>query len=327
MGNKANNLAILEDIGVNVPSFRMYNITQDYVEVFTERFGMFVRAFLNPYYEGKYAVRSSGSVSTPGRMKTVLNVDFNDLVEAGVKVFNSSQSDRLENYLKLKGVTDFSAAIVVQQMVDPTLTEHSCSGVLTTCHPITGKNGEYGEVVFGKMGEDLMSGKKDPLTLQDLEKRNPTGYANLLTEIEKIRVHFPNHQEVEFVIEDTTAWIVQTRDYKNVTPLAADFEGYELVGFGRPATPLSVVGFVTTDIERINDFSIYLTDTTDWEDTEQILKGRGVITKTGGSLSHAAIIAREFELPCITSVKMKDEQQLSEGMKIGINSMGQIFKM
>ncbi|MEM0142930.1 MAG: PEP-utilizing enzyme [Candidatus Parvarchaeum sp.] len=47
-----------------------------------------------------------------------------------------------------------------------------------------------------------------------------------------------------------------------------------------------------------------------------MLKAKGIITEVGGILSHAAIVAREFKIPCIVGVegatdKIKDNDQIT----------------
>lgn len=46
-----------------------------------------------------------------------------------------------------------------------------------------------------------------------------------------------------------------------------------------------------------------------------LMKAKGVITETGGIVSHAAIISRELEIPCIVSAE-KATQILKNGQKI-----------
>ncbi|MGB3491895.1 MAG: PEP/pyruvate-binding domain-containing protein [Elainellaceae cyanobacterium] len=327
---KATNLEKLDSIGVSVPPFKIFNV----VDVSTKKeFSKVFRDWLEDNiaseYTGKFSVRSSGSVSTPGRMRTYLSVknSLYMLTEAGTKVYKSSKGSTVLSYLELKGVKDFKLDIVIQAMVYGDSTDTSCSGVLVTRDPITNEDSLYGEIRFNSVGEGLMSGKVTPEPLINLREVNPKGYNDLVKQVEKIKSHYQSPQEIEFVVEGEKAWILQTRDYKWVQTFLLDFDHNNLIAKGRAATPISTIGRITYSKDSINADSIYISRETDWEDTADILKGRGVITVNGGSLSHAAIIAREFELPCITGIGEESLELLPEAMTIGMDSNGGIYEM
>lgn len=76
--------------------------------------------------------------------------------------------------------------------------------------------------------------------------------------------------------------------------------GQVLMGTGKGAVEGQVVGRIATTHEQANIFAaegtpfIFAAEMTSPNDTEPMSKSIGILTKVGGSLSHAAIIAREW---------------------------------
>ena len=55
-----------------------------------------------------------------------------------------------------------------------------------------------------------------------------------------------------------------------------------------------------------------------------MLKSKGIITEVGGILSHAAIVAREFKIPCVVGVKGA-VSKIKEGDKVIIRKDGVVL--
>jgi pyruvate,water dikinase len=97
-----------------------------------------------------------------------------------------------------------------------------------------------------------------------------------------------------------------------------------LKGIG--ASPGIIEGFVRIvfDIYGIEDKlkgdDILVTSNTDPNWTIYMNKFKAIITDTGGILSHAAIVAREFGIPCIVGT-IKGTEVLKEGMHIKIDGL------
>jgi len=50
----------------------------------------------------------------------------------------------------------------------------------------------------------------------------------------------------------------------------------------------------------------------------------GVLCTTGGATSHVAIVAREFDLPCVMGIEFSRDDSL-DGCAIEVNAQGEIF--
>ncbi|NTU73648.1 hypothetical protein HGB07_05805 [Candidatus Roizmanbacteria bacterium] len=71
-----------------------------------------------------------------------------------------------------------------------------------------------------------------------------------------------------------------------------------------------------SEIHKVNKGDILVTEMTDPLYMHAIRKAGGIITNIGGVLCHAAIVAREFKIPCIVgtinaTTVLKDEQLVS----------------
>lgn len=342
MGKKDENLTKFEKCsGSNVPRF----ITLP-LDICAQPMGTIIDTidseFIKKYgskldKDSLFSVRSSGSVSTPGRMETVLNVSESTLDKALQKVYRSSKSIKLKNYLELKEIKDFEVNIIIQEMVHGDKTHDSCSGVLLTENPFekfdvlynlyTGRGKHpYIEYVPHSTGDRLMSGIQTPKN--DLGQFNQTGCAKLMEQISLISKEFPYICEVEFVIQDKEAYILQIREYKNNSSVyVVNTSGLrvETIGFGKTVIHHACKGRVTFDKAKVNSESIYITDETDWEDTKMLLDCAGVITRNGGRLSHAALISKEFYVPCVVGAQFDEEPK--EGQLLLFTGGGEICKV
>jgi pyruvate,water dikinase len=71
-------------------------------------------------------------------------------------------------------------------------------------------------------------------------------------------------------------------------------------------------------LEKFQKDDILVTFSTDPSWTTCLLKAVAVVTETGGVLSHAAIVSREFGIPCVVGAK-KARKVLKDGMRIEVD--------
>ena len=162
------------------------------------------------------SVRSSGPVSMPGMMDTVLNVgDEQTLMTSLREVFESWKSPRAIEYRRLHKIPgDLGTAVVVQAMVMGNKGENSGTGVLFTRNPNTGEDDLFGEYLEGAQGEALVSGSATPEPLAVLQERQPEVYRELRRLVKELEQHYREMQDVEFTIENGRLYILQTRSGK-----------------------------------------------------------------------------------------------------------------
>lgn len=175
-----------------------------------------------------FAVRSSAvdedslEHSFAGSFDSILNVSRETLFDAIEKVFESRSNKRVKSYSKDKGIIEeHCMAVIVQQMVDA-----QYAGVLFSADPVTG-NYEHiiGNYIEG-LGEDLVSGDKNPkiFTLERSRgsyngpkeiKRSATRLWNYIHKIEKL---FSLPMDIEWAVSKTKVYILQARP---ITSLSA----------------------------------------------------------------------------------------------------------
>lgn len=322
MGLKDRNLTLLNEAGlpgVNIPQFIVLNSYFD-----------FSKNFLWFNKNQKYAVRSSGNISCPGRMKTLLNVTFDDLDDAIIKVFTSGTSTKVQKFLEAKSfpIKDFKLDVIVQNMVP--MGHNLYSGVLSTINPY-GYNEIYVELIKGEYGDSLMAGRTTPINLKDDPEYLPNEYrTNLIITADRIKSFFKQDVEIEFAISNHILYILQVRLYSKevYVPLYNHiFSDTKPLLVGKPVMGVPTnSGVVTFDINNNKRDSIYCCKYTEYDDTTLLLKHTGLITEIGGTMSHCAIIAKQFDVPSIVGASGLFNK-LKEGDQIIYNKTGGIWKI
>jgi pyruvate,orthophosphate dikinase len=163
------------------------------------------------------------------RVKEVLGKDFpDDPVEqlwGGIgAVFASWNGKRAVAYRRIEGIPDtWGTAVNVQSMVFGNRDEDSATGVAFTRNPATGDSTFYGEWLTNAQGEDVVSGIRTPLPLNEknkthesahlpsLQKMMPGLYRELVSIRNRLEKHYRDMQDIEFTIESGKLFILQTR--------------------------------------------------------------------------------------------------------------------
>ncbi len=226
LGNKGANLVKMTRIGMPVPqgftltidAFRQFMRERKLpVDQIRESIAWLEEESGHGFGSGlQFSVRSSGPVSMPGMMDTVLNVNSEEeLLTSARDVFASWNGARAREYRRLHGISDdLGTAVIVQRMVFGNRGESSGTGVLFTRNPNTGEDELFGEYLPNAQGEELVSGATTPLALTELRDRMPDAYEQLHDRVKELERHFGDMQDVEFTIEDGELFILQTRNGK-----------------------------------------------------------------------------------------------------------------
>jgi pyruvate, orthophosphate dikinase len=96
-------------------------------------------------------------------------------------------------------------------MVFGNMGSDSCTGVVFTRNPETGEKSLYGDYLTNAQGEDVVSGKTTPNHIDSLISEMPDVYRQLKNVCEKLENHFKEPQDVEFTVEKSRLYILQTR--------------------------------------------------------------------------------------------------------------------
>lgn len=141
---------------------------------------------------------------------------FVQLRSAVTAVFESWNSPRAVSYRRHHGLegTMAGTSVTVQAMVFGNLDDDSGTGVLFSRNPLTGENAPYGEWLPRGQGEDVVSGKFDPLPLSALAERHPPIHRQLLEAATWLERDGADVQDIEFTVEAGKLYLLQTRAAK-----------------------------------------------------------------------------------------------------------------
>ena len=160
------------------------------------------------------------------RKKVEFRLDpWDQLWGAITAVFGSWQNPRAIAYRELNNISDsMGTAVNVQSMVFGNLGDDCGTGVAFTRNPATGENVLYGEYLINAQGEDVVAGTRTPLPINkrqkgdssdlSLEETMPEIYAELEGIRTKLDRHYRDMQDIEFTIESSKLWMLQTRSAK-----------------------------------------------------------------------------------------------------------------
>src|SRR4026207_1949431 len=149
-------------------------------------------------------------------------------------VFGSWMNDRAIVYRRKYGIPhDWGTAVNVQTMVFGNMGETSATGVAFTRDPATGEKVFYGEYLINAQGEDVVAGVRTPHPIAHLAKEMPAAHKELMKVRAVLERHFKDMQDLEFTVEETRLYILQTRNGKRTghaaVRIAVDMVGEKLI--------------------------------------------------------------------------------------------------
>ena len=272
-------------------------------------------------------------------------------------IFDSWNNDRAILYRKLHNIdNNMGTAVVIQEMVFGNFNDKSGTGVLFTRNPSTGEDKIFGEVLLNAQGEDIVAGIRTPDNIEVLKISMPNIYNELVDTVKRLEKHNRDMQDVEFTIEDSKLYILQTRNGKRtaeaslkiamdlvnegiitkeeailkVEPasinklLNGDFEEKylkeaTLLTKGLAASSGVAVGRVMFDAKRvkIREKTILVREETSPEDLQGMALAQGIITLKGGATSHGAVVARGMGKCCVTGCSEIKIDEINKTMTVG----------
>ncbi|MDD3288547.1 MAG: pyruvate, phosphate dikinase, partial [Alphaproteobacteria bacterium] len=148
-------------------------------------------------------------------------------------VFGSWMNQRAITYRKLNDIpADWGTAVNVQAMVFGNMGDDCCTGVAFTRNPSTGENAFYGEYLVNAQGEDVVAGIRTPqhLTIKGkdangsrlpaMEEVMPSVFKQLNDVRLKLEKHYRDMQDIEFTVQQSKLYMLQTRTGKRTAPAA-----------------------------------------------------------------------------------------------------------
>ena len=136
-------------------------------------------------------------------------------------VFDSWNTDRAKLYRRRERIPhDLGTAVNVCTMVFGNLGATSGTGVCFTRDPATGKPGVYGDYLSNAQGEDVVSGIRNTLSLDDFAQLDPDSYDQLTKIMRRLETHYRDLCDIEFTVERGKLWMLQTRVGKRTAAAA-----------------------------------------------------------------------------------------------------------
>ncbi|ALG08578.1 PEP-utilizing enzyme [Kibdelosporangium phytohabitans] len=277
----------------------------------------------------RWAVRSSASVedgtalSYAGMFASELDVPVADLAGAVARVQSSAGSDRVASYRERFGIRDSEVrmAVLLQPFEAPV-----CSGVWL------GRSHGEGrlEWVRGR-GDALVSGVVTPeweeWTLDGGSSPRPLAYEGTAVGVACLELQrdLGVPADLEFaVLESGLVWL-QFRPM--TTSLAAPTRRSTVessaVVHGTPASPGTASGpaLLVRDVAdpAWKPGTVLLTEETDPDWVPLMAEAAALVTAEGGMLCHAAIVARELGVPCVTGVGSQALTRLGSGSALAVD--------
>ena len=147
-------------------------------------------------------------------------------VEAVFKSWMQSRAIRYRQINNIQGLA--GTAVNVQSMVFGNMGDDCGTGVAFTRNPSTGEDKFYGEFLINAQGEDVVAGIRTPMSTDEMPKWKPKVHKQLLDIKKKLEKHYRDMQDIEFTIENSKLYMLQTRTGKR-TGAAAVYIACDMV--------------------------------------------------------------------------------------------------
>ncbi len=145
-------------------------------------------------------------------------------------VFRSWNNRRAIGYRRQNGIADaLGTAVTVQTMVYGNLGDDCATGVCFTRNPNTGEPGLFGEYLPNAQGEDVVAGVRTPKPVAEMgdDPHLREAYGQLVEIAERLETHYRDMQDLEFTIQNSRLYMLQTRSGKRTggaaVRIATDF--------------------------------------------------------------------------------------------------------
>jgi pyruvate,orthophosphate dikinase len=136
-------------------------------------------------------------------------------------VWRSWTLKKAVDYRKVNNIADdLGTGVNIVAMVFGNMGDDSGTGVAFTRDPSTGERKFYGEFLVNAQGEDVVAGIRTPLHIDDMAKRLPGAYRELLGVQERLERHYCDMQDLEFTVERGKLFLLQTRTGKRTAAAA-----------------------------------------------------------------------------------------------------------
>lgn len=146
---------------------------------------------------------------------------YEQLLLAVEAVFLSWNNSRAKVYRNMHDISEsLGTAVNIQEMVFGNMGDTSGTGVVFTRNPSTGKKELFGEFLLNAQGEDVVAGIRTPNPISSLKERMPSIFKELVNAATLLESYYGDMQDIEFTIEDSKLFLLQTRNGKRTAQAA-----------------------------------------------------------------------------------------------------------
>jgi pyruvate,orthophosphate dikinase len=277
-------------------------------------------------------------------------------------VFSSWNTPRATTYRELHGIPhDLGTAVIVQAMVFGNRDPDSGTGVAFSRDPTTAEPTPYGDVLFGRQGEEVVSGRSSTRPLAELAHRAPAVWTGLRAALHQIEEHYRDACHVEFTFESGRLWLLQVRPggltghaairvavdladeglidrraaLRRVSPRHLRLAriprlrpGFEVLARGRGASPGVATGRIAVTADRAARMAadgpvVLVRPATSPLDLHGLAAATGIVTSRGGPTSHAAIVARSMGKPAVVDATALTVDTEARSVRAGEHVLGE----
>ena len=158
--------------------------------------------------------------------KNQLGKDFpsdpkEQLFEAIKAVFRSWDNPRANIYRMDHDIPySWGTAVNVQMMAFGNMGDDCGTGVAFTRNPATGEKGLMGEFLTNAQGEDVVAGVRTPMPIAEMKDKFPAAFDEFQKVCKTLEDHYRDMQDMEFTIEHSKLFMLQTRNGKRTAAAA-----------------------------------------------------------------------------------------------------------
>jgi len=365
IGNKARNIRIInektdylipETLVVNTKVFSQLLVDNKISDPFkfnwsnfkipTNYKNLILKKILKVFGDKSLVIRSSATcedsplLSFAGQYSSFLNIKGNKSIIDAIKLcYQSLFSDNAKIYAETNNIDlkNESMAIVIQELAPVVV-----SGIAFTADPI---NRDDRRMIFEYtqgLGDTIVSGHQKP-ELVDIEKKKVNNLKNIfLKEISIMALNlervFNSTQNIEWGWDGRKIYIFQSR---NITTLNKKtkianiiFKRNKVIAMGIVACKGIEIGFLRVinndkDYDKIKKGDVVLINCKVSNNLIRKIPIISALIVKGGILSHVAIIAREFNIPCLVEPTITSERiEEFKDKRIIVNAIkGKILKV
>jgi len=239
---------------------------------------------------------------------------------SGILLTSKNQNER--NNCVIEAVYGFGGRLLLKEMTPDHYEINKKAGTIINKQPAI-QEWQYVRVVGATKKQELSKKEKEQ------EKLDKLALKDLTTLAKKIETCFGVPQKIEWVIKKKDIFVLNTEPlYKNnikkeeyqqkISGFKSDVLLRGVSASNGIANGLAVVVNNSSDLLKVTENSIIVTEMTNIEMNNYIKKARAVVTDKGSAICHAAVVCQKLHKPCVVNTKTASKE-INTGATIQVN--------